>query len=40
VSARIEKTRAFWTARLDALDELLKAEDAAAKHASKKGTPK
>ncbi len=29
VSAWIEKSRAFWSARLDALDELLKAEDAA-----------
>jgi DNA-binding transcriptional ArsR family regulator len=36
VSAWIEKTRAFWTARLDALDELLKAEDAAAKQPDKK----
>jgi len=32
VSAWIEKTRAFWSARLDALDELLKAEDAASTH--------
>ncbi len=30
VSAWIEKSRACWLARLDALDELLKAEDAAA----------
>jgi DNA-binding transcriptional ArsR family regulator len=30
VSGWIEKTRAFWSAQLDALDELLKAEDAAA----------
>ena len=30
VSAWIDKSRAFWTARLDALDELLKAEDAGA----------
>jgi DNA-binding transcriptional ArsR family regulator len=30
VSEWIEKTRAFWSARLDALEELLKAEDAAA----------
>jgi DNA-binding transcriptional ArsR family regulator len=30
VSTWVEKTRAFWSARLDALDELLKAEDAAA----------
>jgi DNA-binding transcriptional ArsR family regulator len=29
-AAWIEKTRSFWTARLDALDALLKAEDAAA----------
>jgi hypothetical protein len=27
VSAWIEKTRGFWSARLDALDELLKSED-------------
>lgn len=27
VSAWIEKTRAFWSARLDRLDELLKSED-------------
>jgi DNA-binding transcriptional ArsR family regulator len=40
VSAWLEKSRAFWSARLDALDELLKAEDAAAtqQHA-KKGKP-
>jgi DNA-binding transcriptional ArsR family regulator len=38
VSAWIEKRRAFWTARLDALDALLKAEDAAtATKPSKKG---
>ena len=36
----IEKTRAFWTARLDALEELLQAEDAAAQQAGKKGKPK
>jgi DNA-binding transcriptional ArsR family regulator len=30
VSTWVEKTRAFWSARLGALDELLKAEDAAA----------
>ncbi len=30
VSAWIEKRRAFWTRRLDALDALLKAEDAEA----------
>src|SRR5688572_1334486 len=29
-TAWIEEQRAFWTARLDALDELLKAEDRAA----------
>lgn len=41
VSAWIEKTRSFWAARLDALDELLKAEDAAATQAStKKGKPR
>lgn len=28
VAAWIDKTRAFWNARLDALEELLKAEDA------------
>jgi hypothetical protein len=37
VSAWIEKTRAFWAARLDALDELLAVEDAAIKQANKKG---
>lgn len=41
VSAWIEKTRAFWSCRLDALDELLRAEDAAAEQQSdKKGKPK
>src|SRR5271170_4957708 len=30
VAAWVEKTRAFWSARFDALEELLKAEDAAA----------
>jgi DNA-binding transcriptional ArsR family regulator len=41
VSDWIEKTRAFWSARLDALEELLKAEDAAAaQHPQKKGKPK
>jgi DNA-binding transcriptional ArsR family regulator len=41
VSAWIEKSRAFWSARLDALDELLKAEDAAAtQQPHKKGKPK
>src|SRR5580704_15979863 len=40
VSAWIEKTRAFWSARLDALDELLKAEDAAAaQQPDQKGKP-
>jgi DNA-binding transcriptional ArsR family regulator len=41
VSAWIEKSRAFWTARLEALDELLKAEDAAATQKPvQKGRPK
>jgi DNA-binding transcriptional ArsR family regulator len=41
VSAWIEKSRAFWSARLDALDELLQAEDAAAtQQPKKKGKPK
>jgi DNA-binding transcriptional ArsR family regulator len=41
VSAWIEKSRAFWSARLDALDELLKVEDAAAtQQPHKKGKPK
>ena len=41
VSAWIEKSRAFWSARLDALDELLKAEDApATQPPNKKGKPK
>jgi DNA-binding transcriptional ArsR family regulator len=39
-SAWIEESRAFWSARLDALDELLKAEDAAAQQPDKKGKPK
>jgi DNA-binding transcriptional ArsR family regulator len=30
VSTWVEKTRAFWSARLDALEDLLKAEDAAS----------
>src|SRR3984885_2411698 len=30
IGAWVEKTRAFWSAQLDALDDLLKAEDAAA----------
>jgi DNA-binding transcriptional ArsR family regulator len=34
-SAWIEKTRTFWNSRLDALDALLKAEDAAALTQSK-----
>jgi DNA-binding transcriptional ArsR family regulator len=38
VSAWTEKTRRFWSARLDALDELLKSEDAArTRKANKKG---
>jgi len=38
VSAWIEKRRLFWTVRLDALDALLKAENAAAaKKSGKKG---
>ena len=41
VSAWIEKSRAFWSARLDALDLLLKAEDAAAnQQPEKKGKSK
>ncbi len=41
VSAWIEKSRAFWSTRLDAHDELLKAEDAAAtQQPDKKGKPK
>jgi DNA-binding transcriptional ArsR family regulator len=40
VSAWIEKVRAFWSARLDALKELLKAEDAANQQSKKKGKPK
>jgi len=36
VSAWIETSRAFWSARLDALDELLKAEDAALTQQPKK----
>ena len=41
VSAWIEEKRVFWTARLDALDAVLKAEDAAAAAQSdKKGHPK
>jgi DNA-binding transcriptional ArsR family regulator len=40
VSAWIEKTRAFWTARLDALEDILKAEDAATRQADKKGKAK
>jgi len=39
LSAWIEKTRRFWSARLDALDALLKAEDVAAKQPDKKGQP-
>jgi DNA-binding transcriptional ArsR family regulator len=41
VSAWIEESRAFWSARLDALDELLKAEDAAlTQQPDKQGKPK
>ena len=41
VSAWIEKTRRFWSARLDALDDLLRAEDAAAtEEPNKKGKQK
>jgi predicted transcriptional regulator len=40
VSAWIETTRAFWSARLDALEELLEAEDAAAQQPAKKGKSK
>ena len=41
VSAWIEKTRRFWSARLDALDDLLRAEDAAAtQEPNKKGKQK
>jgi DNA-binding transcriptional ArsR family regulator len=41
VSAWIEKSRAFWSARLDALDALLKAEDAAlTQRPDKKGKSK
>jgi DNA-binding transcriptional ArsR family regulator len=36
VSAWIEKTRAFWNTHLDALEALLKSEDAAASVESKK----
>ena len=39
--AWIEQSRAFWSARLDALDELLKAEGAAAvQQPDQKGKPK
>ena len=41
VSAWIEKTRGFWSARLDALDELLKSEDdAPTQKSNTKGEPK
>jgi DNA-binding transcriptional ArsR family regulator len=41
VSAWIEKSRAFWSARLDALDELLREEDATAtQQSTMKGKPK
>jgi DNA-binding transcriptional ArsR family regulator len=40
VAAWLEKSRAYWSARLDALKELLKAEDAAAAQQShKRGKP-
>jgi DNA-binding transcriptional ArsR family regulator len=40
VSAWIEETRALWSIRLDALDELLQAEDGAAgEQPNKKGKP-
>jgi hypothetical protein len=40
MSAWIAKVRGFWAAQLDALDALLKAEDAAAAHqAGKKEKP-
>jgi DNA-binding transcriptional ArsR family regulator len=40
VSAWLEKARAFWSARLDVLDELLRAEDAPSQQPAKKGKPK
>ncbi len=41
VSEWIDKSRAFWTTSLDALDELLKAEDAAAtQEPDHKGKPR
>ncbi len=41
VSEWIEKSRVLWSTRLDALDELLKAEDAAAtQEPDQKGKPK
>lgn len=36
IGAWLEKTRAFWSRHLDALERELRAEDAAAKKASKK----
>lgn len=36
LGAWLEKTRAFWSRRLDALERELRAEDAAAKKSSKK----
>jgi DNA-binding transcriptional ArsR family regulator len=40
VSTWVEKTRAFWSARLDALEELLKAEVAAASQPRRDRQPK
>ena len=40
VTAWLEKTRAFWTKRLDALDDLLKQEDAVTQRSRKKGKRK
>ena len=39
VSAWLEKTCAFWTARLHVLEDVLKAEDAAGQKPPKKGKP-
>ena len=36
LDAWLDKTRAFWSRRLDALERELRAEDAAASHKSKK----
>ena len=38
VSGWVEQRRAFWTAKLDALDALLKAQDATRGKKPKKGT--